>query len=377
MYGDGGGLWLCVTSKNAASWLFRYSLDGKAREMGLGPFRDVTIADARERATAARRLRAAGIDPITERDRMAAAARLEAARAITFKEASQQYIAAHKAGWKNDKHAAQWPSTLERFAYPIIGNLPVGAVDVGLVVKTLQPIWSQKPETAGRLRGRIEAILDWATVRGYRQGENPARWRGHLENLFPRKSKVRRVKHHPALPFADLPKFMAKLAAQPGVSARALRFTILTAARTGEVIDAQKPEVNAEQAIWTVPAKRMKGGREHRVPLAREALALLGNDLEGEGHLFTSIKTRKGLSNMAMLETLRRMGRDDLTVHGFRSTFRDWASETTNFPNEVIEMALAHVIEDKTEAAYRRGDLFEKRKKLMNAWVKYCMSAQS
>jgi len=308
---------------------------------------------------------------------MAAAARLEAARAITFKEASQQYIAAHKAGWKNDKHAAQWPSTLERFAYPIIGNLPVGAVDVGLVVKTLQPIWSQKPETAGRLRGRIEAILDWATVRGYRQGENPARWRGHLENLFPRKSKVRRVKHHPALPFADLPKFMAKLAAQPGVSARALRFTILTAARTGEVIDAQKPEVNAEQAIWTVPAKRMKGGREHRVPLAREALALLGNDLEGEGHLFTSIKTRKGLSNMAMLETLRRMGRDDLTVHGFRSTFRDWASETTNFPNEVIEMALAHVIEDKTEAAYRRGDLFEKRKKLMNAWVKYCMSAQS
>jgi integrase len=371
MHGDGGGLWLCVSSKYAASWILRYSLGGKTREMGLGGLADVSLADAREKATEARRLRGAGMDPIVERDRKAAAARLEAARAITFKEAAETYIADHGAGWKNDKHAAQWPQSLKAYAYPIIGKLPVGAIDVAVVTKVLRPIWTKKPETASRLRGRIEAILDWATANGYRQGENPARWRGHLEAILPKRSKVRRVTHHAALPYSEMPDFWRLLEGQPGEAARALRFLILTAARTGEVIGATGKEIDRERGMWTVPAERMKAGKEHRLPLPAEALALLPNEMADNAPIFPS-PNGKHLTNMAMLTLLRRMKRSDLTVHGFRSTFRDWAAEKTDFPAEVPEMALAHAVGDKVEAAYRRGDLFEKRRALAQDWACYC-----
>jgi integrase len=375
MHGDGGGLWLCVTSKFAASWVFRYSLAGRAREMGLGSLADVSLTAARERTTEARRLRAGGTDPIEERDRQAAAARLEAAKAITFRDAAERYIAAHKAGWKNAVHAAQWPATLDAYAYPLIGKLPVAAVDVGLVAKILEPIWTAKPETASRLRGRIEAILDWAKARGYREGENPARWRGHLQNLFPRRSKVKRTKHHPALPYSELPAFMRALEAQPGQAARALRFLILTAARTGEVIGATGAEIDRRASLWTVPSDRMKAGKEHRAPLSPEALALLPNALEADTPLFAG-PNGKPLSNMAMLSLLRRMKRADVTVHGFRSAFRDWIAEQTDYPAEVAEMALAHTVSHKVEAAYRRGDLLEKRYALARDWAAFCCGSE-
>jgi len=317
-----------------------------------------------------------GSDPLQERERIAAERRAEAARAITFKQSAELYIEAHRAGWKNAKHAAQWGSTLATYAYPTIGALPVAAVDVALVHKVLEPIWTKKPETASRLRGRIESILDWATTRGYRTGENPARWRGHLENLFPARSKVRQVQHHAALPYPELPAFMAKLEQQPGEGARALRFAIFTATRTAEVIGAKWPEIDLKARVWTIPAERMKAKREHRVPLSAPAVALLEEIGRGEGFVFPGASKGKPLSNMAMLATLRRMGRADLTAHGFRSSFRDWAAEQTGFPSEVAEAALAHVVGDKVEAAYRRGDLFEKRKTMMEAWARYCTTPE-
>ncbi len=376
MYCDGGGLWLCVSSPSAASWVFRYQLQGKAREMGLGSARDITLQEARTAAAAARKVKAMGCDPLQERERIAAERRAEAARAITFRQGAEAYIEAHRAGWKNAKHAAQWSATLAAYAYPTIGTLPVAAVDVSLVHKVLQPIWTTKPETASRLRGRIESILDWATTRGYRTGENPARWRGHLENLFPRRSKVRKVEHHAALPYADIPAFMEDLQKQPGEGARALRFAILTAARTGEVIGAKWQEIDSKARVWTVPGERMKAGREHRVPLSTAAMAEIEETGEAQAYLFKGAKKDRPLSNMAMLATLRRMDRDDLTAHGFRSSFRDWAAEQTSFPSEVAEAALAHVVGDKVEAAYRRGDLFEKRKALMEAWARYCTTPE-
>jgi integrase len=259
----------------------------------------------------------------------------------------------------------------------MFGSLPVQAIDVGLVLKALEPIWTAKPETANRVRGRIESVLDWATARGYRQGENPARWRGHLENLLPGKSKVRRVKHHAALPYVEMADFMTQLKEQEGVAARALEFTILTAARTGEVIGATWSEINFDERLWTVPADRMKAGKEHRVPLSDAALAILEQmqAIRQDDFIFAGGKARRPISNMAMAMTLRRMGRGDLTVHGFRSTFRDWAADRTGFPAEVAEMALAHTIGDKVEAAYRRGDLFQKRRQLMDAWAKFSTTA--
>jgi integrase len=293
---------------------------------------------------------------------------------MTFREGAETYIAAHKAGWKNPKHAAQWPATLATYVYPVFGDLPVQAIDTGLVMKALEPIWTAKPETATRVRGRIESVIDWATARGYRQGENPARWRGHLENLFPKKSKVRRVEHHPALPYDEIGAFTASLRGQGGIGARALEFLILTAARTGEVIGARWDEFDLAQKVWTVPAERMKAGKEHRVPLSAPALAIVEamRETRESEFVFPGGKRGKPLSNMAMLKLLKRMGRDDLTAHGFRSSFRDWAAESTGFPSEVVEMALAHMVGDKVEAAYRRGDLFAKRRQLMEAWARYC-----
>jgi integrase len=342
--------------------------------MGLGSLSAISLADARSKAAECRRLCQDGIDPIEERKAQRQRAALDAAKTLTFKEACASYIASHKGGWRNEKHASQWENTLATYAEPVLGRLSIQAIDTGLVLKVLQRIWKAKPETASRVRGRIEAILDWAKVQELRQGENPARWRGHLDHLLPPKAKVRRVKHHAALPYAELPDFVANLRTQEGVAARALEFTILTAARTGDTIGAVWDEVNTSDKVWTVPADRMQAGKEHRVPLSSRALAILRDEHEvrSSDYVFPGGKAGKPLSNMAMTETLRRMERGDITVHGFRSTFRDWAAERTNFPSEVVEMALTHAVGDKVEAAYRRGDLFEKRRRLMAEWASFC-----
>jgi integrase len=373
---DGGGLYLQVSATGTKSWMFRYAINGRERQMGLGSLDGVDLAGARQAATECRRLRSQGVDPIECRDAKRAQARLTAASSMTFNDCASAYIESEKAGWRNAKHAAQWKSTLDTYAGPVFGDLPVQAVDTTMVLRVLEPIWPTKTETASRVRGRIESVLDWATARGYRKGENPARWRGHCESLLPKPSKVQKVKHHAALPYAELPGFMAKLAQQGGVAARALEFTILTTARTGEAICAKPSEVAAAEKTWTVPASRMKAGREHRVPLCDRALAIL-EDMRplrtgDDDFIFPGLLYRKPLSNMSMAAVLKRMGCGDITVHGFRSTFRDWAGESTDFPREVVEAALAHVVGDQTERAYRRGDALEKRRRLMDAWAAYC-----
>jgi integrase len=395
LYGDGGGLYLQVTKRASKSWIFRYwiaerdpltgravrdpttnKVKGRAREMGLGSVITVSLVEARDRALECRKLREREIDPIDAREAARQQAALDRAKSLKFKDAAAAYIAAHRVVWKNEKHAAQWSSTLVNYAYPIIGDMALHLIDTAMVVRVIEPMWSTKPETAARLRGRIESVLDWATVRGYRQGENPARWRGHLDKLLPARSKVRKVEHHAALPYIEVPAFLAKLREQEGVAARALEFTILTAARTNETIGAGQREIDWQNKVWIVPGDRMKGGKEHRVPLSARARTVVkeidGADAGQTSFLFPGARAESPQSNMAMLKVLERMGRKDLTVHGFRSTFRDWAAERTNFPKEVVEMALAHVIDNKTEAAYRRGDLFEKRRRLMDIWAEYC-----
>jgi integrase len=375
MYCDGGGLYLRVTPEGAKNWVLRYMLDRRPRWMGLGPLALYGLQEARARALDARRKRHEGIDPIDARRADRARQRLDAAKAVTFKQCAEAYIEAHRAGWRNGKHAGQWGATLSTYAYPVIGALPVQAVDTGLVLKVLEPIWTAKPETAGRLRGRLECILDSAKARGYRDGENPARWRGHLDKLLPARSKVRAVEHHAALPYAELPAFLARLREQERIAARALEFLILTAARTGEVIGAQWNEIDLLDKIWTIGAARMKAHREHRVPFSARALAIL-NEIRaangGDGFVFPGGKARAPLSNMAFLMLLRRMGSGDLTAHGFRATFKTWASERTSFQNEIVEASLAHTIGGKVEQAYRRGDMFEKRRRLMQQWAAFC-----
>jgi integrase len=376
-HSDGGGLYLQVTQNaaghKARSWLFRYSA-GKSREMGLGPLHTLGLAEARAKARELRKQVLDGEDPIATRNTRRQAATVEAATGMTFQACAEAYIAAHQAGWRNPKHRAQWPATLSTYAYPVFGSLPVQSVDVGLVMKALEPIWQVKPETASRVRGRIEAALDWATARGYRQGENPARWRGHLENLLPKKSKMRRVEHHAALPYSEIAEFMAELRKQEGVAALALELTILTAARTGEVLGARWDEFDLEHRLWSVPGTRMKAGREHRVPLSDAAMKIIEKmaSIRLSDYIFPGQRTSRPLSQMAMLMLLRRMGRGDLTAHGFRSTFSDWCAEKTSFPSEVREMALAHAVGDRVEAAYRRGDMFDKRRQLAEAWAQYC-----
>ena len=379
MYGDGGGLYLRVTDYGAKNWVFRFMLNGRARSMGMGPLHTVNLAEARKRAGEHRLRRHDGIDPIEHRRAERLQARLDAAKAITFKECAQNYIKAHRAGWRNGKHAGQWEATLATYAEPVIGKLSVQAIDTALVLKVLEPIWTTKPETAGRVRGRIESILDWAKVRGYRTGENPARWKGHLDHLLPARGKVRKVEHHAALPYAELPGFLAALREQEGVAARALEFTVLTAARTGETILARWSELDLLDKTWTVPAGRMKAGREHRVPLSGRALAIL-EEMQAhrhgdDGFVFPGGKLGKPLSNMAFLMLLRRMKRGDLTAHGFRATFKTWASERTGFQNEIVEAALAHVVGSKVEQAYQRGDMFEKRRRLVQQWATFCTAA--
>lgn len=384
MYPDGRGLYLKVgtsaTEDRPATkhWIFRYMLHGRPRHMGLGPVCDVSLAQARREAQACRELLRDHIDPIEARKARRAAALLDAAKAMTFKECASAYIEAHKAGWRNEKHAAQWGATLETYAYPVLGDLAVQQVDVGLVLKAIEPIWATKTETATRVRGRIEAVLDWAKARGYREGENPARWRGHLQNILPNPSKVQRVQHHRALPYSEIRDFVASLKDQAGNAARALELLILTATRTGEIIGARWKEIDLAAKIWTIPPERMKGGREHRVSLSAEAIAVIEKMKDKDTEfVFPGGRAKHPLTNMAMLKLLDRMERADLTVHGFRSTFRDWAAELTNFPREVAEMVLAHTVGDKVEAAYRRGDLFEKRRRLMDAWATFCRAMPS
>lgn len=378
LYSDGNGLYLQVTKHGVKSWLFRYMRSGKSRGMGLGPIHTVSLKEAREAALAARKQLQAGIDPLDVKASDARMGKVTAAKRLTFAEAAATYIDAHKAGWKNDKHITQWTNTLVTYAYPVFGKLSIADVDTALVVKALAPIWNTKNETASRVRGRIESILGWATVSGHRQGDNPARWRDHLDKLLPKPSSVQKPEHHAALPHAEIGEFFAVLESRPGPAARALALLILTAARTGEVIGAQWSEFDLVAKVWTVPANRMKAKKEHRVPLSAPALDILAkikSDSTTE-LLFPGRRDGESMSNMAMLELLKRMERRDLTAHGFRSTFRDWAGETTTYPREVCEAALAHGIADKAEAAYARGDLFTKRAQLMTDWGAFCKTTK-
>ncbi|WP_100259629.1 tyrosine-type recombinase/integrase [Qipengyuania seohaensis] len=392
-YADGGGLYLQVKPGGARSWVYRGTVAGKVRYVGLGSAAGagaLSLADAREAAREKAKEVAAGVIPVSnwrKRQREAKAAEQSARiSSTTFRDAAASYLSLNEGGWKNDKHRKQWHSTLETYAYPHFGDLPVGEVATEHVMAALKPIWNEKPETANRVRGRIERILDAAKVEGLRDSENPARWRGHLENVLPKPSKAKRRRnerlgrsgHHAAMPYAEVPAFMAKLREREGIAAMALEFTILTAARTGETVGATWSEINLEAAVWTIPANRMKAESEHTVPLPSRITELLGalrqlarskGDVSNRP-VFPAIHGGS-LSNMAMLMQLRRMT-TGVTVHGFRSSFRDWAAETTGFTHEVCEMALAHTIGSKSEAAYRRGVLLPKRRKLMEAWADYC-----
>lgn len=373
-YGDGAGLYLQVSASGTKSWIFRYTLAKKQREMGLGALHTVTLAQAREKAKACRASLLEGIDPLEARNAVKLEAALERAKTVTFDHCASEYIAAHSSSWKNDKHVVQWQNSLKNYASPTIGGLPVAAVDTAMVMKVLQPIWNTKTETATRVRSRIENILDWATVSKFRVGENPARWRGHLENLLAEPRKVTKVQHFAALPWQEIGAFMAELRQREGSSARAVEFGILTAARSGEVRGARWEEFDLDAAVWTVPAERMKAGREHRVPLSTAALALIKAMPDVGDYVFPGQRKGAMLSDMSLTAVLRRMDRGDITMHGFRSTFRDWCAESigNSFPREVCEHALAHSLPDKVEAAYRRGDLIEKRKVLMQVWADYC-----
>jgi integrase len=377
-YADGQGLYLQVTRSSARSWIYRYTLAGKSREMGLGSLSIVGLAEARNAAAEARRLCKAGKDPIEARQLERSQNSASRQAGILFRHCVERYIAAHRASWRNAKHAQQWENTLCTYALPHIGDMPVLLIETSHVLAVLEPIWATKTETANRLRGRIEVILDWAKVQGFRTAENPARWRGHLDKLLPGRSRLAPVVHHSALPYRELPSLIATLATLNGDGAKALMFTILTAARTQEVIGTRVNELDVERLCWNVPAMRMKNNKEHRIPISMEAAAILRAtgrlSSPGDIFIFSAGDGVRPLSNMAMLAVLERLGRADITVHGFRSTFRDWAAEETNFDRDVIEMALAHAVSNRVEAAYRRGDLFAKRVTLMEAWGDYCCS---
>ena len=369
--GGVAGLALNVQPSGARSWVLRLMIAGKRRELGLGGFPDVTLADVRRRAREEREKVSKGIDPVAEKQAAAASLKEERDRAITFEVAAKKYIEAHESTWRNAKHAEQWRNTLAS-TYPDIGSIDVSKIGLPEVLKVLEPIWKTKTETASRLRGRIQAVLDWATVRGHRVGANPARWRGHLDQLLPAPAKLNRIGHHPAMPIKDVGRFMADLREQDGSGARALEFVILTAARSGEVRGATWNEIDLEAGVWTIPGERMKAGRTHRVPLSDEAFTLLKALPQIVDTPYVFPAPRGGmLSDMTLVAVMRRMG-VEAVPHGFRSTFRDWASERTNHPRDVAEMALAHAIGDKVEAAYRRGDLFEKRRRMMSEWAAYC-----
>lgn len=370
--GGVAGLYLQVLPSGGRSWVLRAMVGGKRRDMGLGGFPDVTLAGARDRARGARLAIDAGSDPIEERRKARSALRAEGAKVITFQEAAKAYMAAHEASWRNAKHRQQWENTLESYAYPRIGKLSVRDIEVSHVLSVLEPIWRDRTETAKRMRGRIERILGWATSRGHRTGLNPARWRDHLDQQLAAPGKIAKPEHHAALPLAEIGDFMVRLRNAEGQGARALEFAILTASRSGEVRGARWSEIDLGEKVWTIPGERMKAGREHRVPLSPAAITLLEAlpRLAGSDLVFPAPRGGQ-LSDMTLTAVLRRM-KVPVTAHGFRSTFRDWAAERTNYPRDVAEMALAHTIGDKVEAAYRRGDLFAKRTRMMADWARVC-----
>lgn len=371
------GLALQVLSTGGRTWILRVTIGGRRRDMGLGGYPEVSLAEAREAARRARMLIREGEDPIEKARAAKNALKADAAKAMTFKAAADAFISSQEAGWKNAKHRAQWDSSLERYAYPTIGKLSVADIDTPHVLKVIDPIWTTRTETASRVRGRIEQVLDWAATRNLRQGPNPARWRGHLDKVLPKRSKVARPEHHRALPYAQVADFMARLKLVEGVGARALRFAILTASRSGEVRGARWSEIDLGTGTWTVSAERMKAGREHRVALSSAALDLL-NALPRIGSSDLVFPAPRGgmLSDMTLSAVLRRM-KVEAVPHGFRSTFRDWAAECTSHGSDVAEMALAHAVGNKVEAAYRRGDLFEKRRKLADDWAVFCSTDAS
>jgi integrase len=385
---DGHGLYLQTTKSGVKSWILRYARGDRERYFGLGPLHTINLKQARERARAAREQLLDGIDPVEARRKERRNRKAAAERQLTFAAAAAAYFEQHANKWRNQKHRAQFLASLNEYAFPKIGETPLADIDTPAVLRVLeQPVaaragypagqfWIARTETANRVRSRIESVLDWATVRGYRSGDNPARWKGHLAEVFPSRGKIAKTEHHPALPFTELPAFITDLAKRNGTAARALEFLILTAARTGEVIGAVWDEIDLTARVWTVPAGRIKGGREHRVPLADRAVEILRALPREKGNtaVFISPARRDALGDMAMAALLKRMKRLDITVHGFRSTFRDWAAERTAYPNHVVEQALAHSIGSAVEAAYRRSDLLEKRVRLMAEWAAYCMS---
>jgi len=377
-YEDGGGLRLVVSKTGARKWVLRFTVAGKRREMGLGSLPDVGLAEARDKASAARKLAKDGIDPIEARQ-------TEPAKTPTFTTCAARYIRAHRHAWKSAKHARQWVRTLKTYARPAIGETKVDAITTEDILNILSPIWTTKTETAKRVQGRIELVLDYAAAHNYRDSSNPARWRGHLDKLLPKPSKVAKVKHLPAMPYTDVSAFMTGLAAKETISSLALQFLILTATRTSEVLQSKWGEFDLDGGIWTVPAERMKTGREHRVPLTQAALAVLDAlpRIQDNHYTFPGARHGRPLSNMALLKVMRDLGfgvggdRGDYVPHGFRSSFRDWSGEVSSFPRDVAEMALAHAIESKVEAAYRRGDLFAKRRRMMQEWTDFVVKKQA
>jgi len=373
-YPDGNGLYLQVSNTGSKSWFYRYQVNNKGRKHGLGAYPTISLKSARERAEQCRQLRADGKDPIEYKRKIDADKKLEDAKAITFKECALAYIESHKEGWKNRKHEQQWRNTLETYAYPVFGDISVQKIDVGLVMNAIEPIWKKKTETASRVRQRIENVLDWARVRQYRTGENPARWRGHIENLLPKRSKVQKVQHFEAMPYVDVPEYFRELRKVETLTAKALAFCILTTARNGTIRNARWDEIDWDTNTWTIPEEGMKAGRVHRTPLTPECLKILEEvkPFKVNDYIFPGLKRNRPLSNQALLKLLKTT-HPTLTIHGFRSSFSDWCAETTAFPENLTEAALAHIVKDKTQAAYQRGDLFKKRIKLMDAWSNYCV----
>jgi integrase len=367
------GLCLQIAPSGAKSWILRVLVNGRRREIGVGGYPDVMLAEARERARAIRMQIRDGVDPVADRRARRAAQRAKV-NAVTFEQAAREWHQSKQSEYRNPKHAAQVLRTIKAYAVPVIGTMPVEQIGLKDVLAVLQPVWADKTETASRLRGRIENVLAWATVSGHRTGDNPARWKGNLDAVLAQPGKIARVKHHAALPIEQLPTFFARLRQQSGMAARALEFLILTAARSGEVRGAKWMELDSDAGVWTVPAERMKARREHRVPLASQARDLLERLPKFEGSDFVFSAPRGGmLSDMSISAVMRRMDAEAVP-HGFRSTFRDWAAEHTEYAGEIAEMALAHTISNKVEAAYRRGDLLAKRRQMMNDWAEYCLS---
>jgi integrase len=375
---DGGGLYLRIAPGGSKQFIFRYAVNGRLRDMGIGPVHTVDLAMAREKALEARRLRLEGVDPIAHKKARMAALRAADAKAMTFRQCAEGYIHDNEKEWKNAVHHRQWISTLTQYVYPVLGELPVAMIDTPLVLKVVKPLWGHKTETASRVRGRIEAILGWATVHHYRNGDNPARWQGLLEHALPAKAKVAKTKHHVALPYVEIAPFMAKLRRDTSAAAKCLEFIALTAARLAEGTGAMWSEIDFANRTWTIPAERMKGGKEHRVPLSDAAMAVLEamRAMRMSNFIFPGMRDGRPVGSRTIQDLAKQVG-GEITVHGFRSSFRDWAAERTNFPREVAEMALAHAIPDAVEAAYRRGDLFDKRRKLMDAWAAYCAKVET